>query len=118
MKGLTSSDSHTNSEAIAKADEYLERSRKEKEEERKGGREGGGAAGMVVQDRTVINRGQESSTPSDESRELRLASQVLQINCCPKIKFCGRVLERCHEVISIHDHASLVPRPHPAFCHF
>lgn len=76
MKGLTSSDSHTSSEAIAKADEYLERSRKEKEEERKGGREAGGAAGMVVQDRTVINRGQESSTPSDESRELRLASQV------------------------------------------
>ena len=76
MKGLTSSDSHTSSEAIAKADEYLERSRKEEEEERKGGREAGGAAGMVVQDRTVINRGQESSTPSDESRELRLASQV------------------------------------------
>ena len=77
MKGLTSSDSHTSSEAIAKADEYLERSRKEKEEERKGGREGGGGAtGVVVQDRTVINRRQESSTPSDESRELRLASQV------------------------------------------
>ena len=67
MKGLTSSDSHTSSEAIAKADEYLER---------KGGREEGGAAGMVVQDRTVINRRQESSTPSDKSRELRLASQV------------------------------------------
>lgn len=78
VKGLTSSDSHTSSEAIAKADEYLERSRKEKEkeEERKGGREAGGAADMVVQDRTVINRGQESSTPSNESRELRLASQV------------------------------------------
>ena len=76
MKGLTSSDSHTSSEAIAKADEYLERSRKEKVEERKGSREAGGAAGMVVQDRTVINRGKESSTPSDESRELRLASQV------------------------------------------
>ena len=76
MKGLTSSDSHTSSEAIAKADEYLERRRKEKEEERKGGREEGGAAGVVVQDRTVINRRQESSTPSDKSRELRLASQV------------------------------------------
>lgn len=76
MKGLTSSDSHTSSEAIARADEYLERSRKEKEEERKGWREGGGAAGVVVEDRTVINRSQESSTASDESSELNLASQV------------------------------------------
>ena len=76
MKGLTSSDSHTSSEAIARADEYLERSRKEKEEERKGCREGGGAAGVVVEDRTVINRSQESSTASDESSELDLASQV------------------------------------------
>ena len=75
MKGLTSSDSHTSSEAIERADEYLERSRKE-EEERKGCRKGGGAAGMVVEDRTLINRSQESSTASDESSELNLASQV------------------------------------------
>ena len=76
MKGLTSSDSHTSSEAIERADEYLERRRKEKEEERKGWREGGGAAGVVVEDRTVINRSQESSTASDESSKLNLASQV------------------------------------------
>ena len=113
MKGLTSSDSHTSSEAIARADEYLERSRKEKEEERKGCREGGGAAGVVVEDRTVINRSQESSTASDESSELNLASQVslfskniiLRVCCTCQYNFV------CVVPINIMPH----PHPHPQF---
>lgn len=68
VKGLASSDPQASSQAITRADAYLEKSGRKKEEEQGGER----SNGVVVQDRTVINRRQDSSAAGIASNKSRM----------------------------------------------